>query len=120
VTLQEYVNDALAEYTQIYGEDEGRARWADSLRDSLRRIRKRLGGSNYQRISQLLEDALKQHGQSGSTEGHRVWIDALLHDYYDSMYNYQLQQKQERIRFSGDRDEVESYLTDKYRIEVVG
>lgn len=120
VTLQEYVNDALAEYTGIYPEDEAWTHWADYLRDSLYRIRKRLGGINHQRISQQLEDALVLHRNKGDTAGHRVWIEALLTEYYDSMYNYQLQQKQERICFSGDSKAVEQFLIDKYSIEIVG
>lgn len=117
VTLQEYVEDTLAEYVAIYSEDEGWSRWTDSLRDSLYRIRKRLGGEDYQRISTLLEDALALHERSGSTEGHRGWIEALLVDYYDAMYNYQLQQKQNRIQYTGDIDSVQEYLLARFKIE---
>ncbi len=116
ITRQEYVVDALAEYTALHGEAEGWKAWSDNLRDSLFRIRKRLGGSNYQRISQLMEKALEIHEQNGDLDAHDRWIEALLSDYYDSMYNYQLQQKADRIRFQGDMNAVRDYLSEKYDI----
>lgn len=37
-------------------------------------------------------------------------IESLLVDYYDPMYNYQIEQKKQRIVFKGDYKEVTSYL----------
>lgn len=120
VTLQEYVYDALAEYVDLHGEETGWQYWADYLRDSLGRIRRRLGGVDHQRIGGLLENALSLHLRTGNTEGHRAWIEALLSDYYDAMYNYQLKQKQDRVQFSGDIESVREYLSIKYAIEYSG
>lgn len=116
ITLQEYVHDALAEYLALDDEDEAWNQWADYLRDSLHRIRRRLGGVDYQRISGLMEDALSLHRRSGDTEGHRAWIAALLTDYYDSMYNYQLEQKKDRILYTGNIDSVAEYLSENFGI----
>ena len=116
VTLQEYVHDALAEYRELHGEERGFELWAEYLRDSLDRIRRRLGGANHQRIRALLDQALAQHQAEGDTEPHRAWIAALLNDYYDAMYSYQLEQKQERICFSGDRAAVADFLAERFDI----
>ena len=45
-----------------------------------------------------MEQALEQQERTGDTSGHHLWIEALLTDYYDPMYDYQLSQKQGRIR----------------------
>ena len=41
---------------------------------------------------------------------HRGWITALLRDYYDPMYNYQLESRNERIIFRGNEAEVAGFL----------
>jgi len=119
VTLKEYVDDALQEYVDLFGPDQGWEHWADYLRDSLTRIRKRLGGEKFQRIGGMLEQALRLHYTSDDTRGHEAWIEALLTDYYDAMYGYQLEQKKERICFSGKSDQVEDYLYKNYGIESI-
>ena len=57
------------------------------------------------RCDALIEAAF-QHGAD-----HRGWIEGLLKDYYDPMYDYQLSNKRERIAFEGDRHQVIEYLT---------
>lgn len=37
-------------------------------------------------------------------------IESLLVDYYDPMYNYQIEQKKQRIIFRGNYEEITSYL----------
>ena len=118
ITLQEYVDDALAEYLTLNEEEAAWTQWTDNLRDSLYRIRRRLGGVDYQRISKLMEDALSLHRRSGDTSGHRTWIEALLVDYYDAMYSYQLKQKKDRIVYSGDIDSAMDYLSQHYSIDM--
>ena len=44
-------------------------------------------------------------GQRG-TRGHREWIARLLVDYYDPMYEYQLEQREGGVLFCGDRNAV--------------
>ena len=110
ITLDEYVHDALAAFQQAHGQDLGFNAWADYLRNATGRIRRRLGGDRHHHVSRLLEVALDAHARLGDTEPHREWIAFLLRDYYDGMYEYQLSRKQERIAFSGDRDELAAYL----------
>ncbi len=93
---QEYVVDALSRTS-------GTA-LAKRYVDALSRIRKRLGGALHATIERHVIDAF----ESGS--GHEAWIEMLLGQYYDPMYDYQLKQKTERVVFRGTRTAVTGYL----------
>ncbi|WP_257254382.1 MULTISPECIES: tRNA 2-selenouridine(34) synthase MnmH [unclassified Endozoicomonas] len=108
IALQEYVRDNLAEFETVYGKKEGFARFSQGLADSLYRIRKRLGGARYKALGELLSSALLQHEVHGIIDGYRPLIEELLVGYYDPMYEYQLEQKQGRILFRGNREEIRS------------
>jgi tRNA 2-selenouridine synthase len=88
--------------------------FADSLRLSLGNIRKRLGGVRYQELSKVLEVALLAH-QRGDPEPHKHWIEVLLRDYYDPMYDYQLKSKQRHVVFCGNFTEVLEFLARSIR-----
>lgn len=112
-SFKNYILDNLTDWQEQLGEDEGFRNFAEDLRDSLARVRRRLGGVRYEKLGQSLERALKAHG-SGNEELHREWIRPLLRDYYDPMYDYQLKQKTERVIFRGSPDEVAAYLSKPY------
>ncbi len=80
-----------------------------SLQESLGRIQKRLGGDRYGALQLQLNDALALHG-CGDPSGHRTWIEALLRDYYDPMYEYQLSHKSNPVLFTGDYAAVADWL----------
>ena len=44
---------------------------------------------------------------------HRAWISRLLTDYYDPMYDYQLQKKQARVVCSGTAEDLSDYLVEQ-------
>jgi len=110
ITHREYVDEALAEYQARYGEEAGFDHWAAYLLDSLDRIRKRLGGTRHQELRALMESALRSHRDRGDTETHRQWIEHLLVDYYDPMYDYQIRNNAERVTFTGDAEAVLRFL----------
>jgi tRNA 2-selenouridine synthase len=116
VTLQEYVHDALQEYRDLLGEQPGFEAWAEYLDNSLARIHRRLGGTRHLAIREQLQHALQRHRETGETGAHRAWIESLLVDYYDAMYNYQLEKKQDRVCFSGRSDEVREFLESQFHI----
>lgn len=116
-TVQEYVHDSLASFRIAVGEANAYAHWANYLRGALQRIARRLGGERYQAVSQRLERALMEHRSDPQTAAHREWIRFLLVEYYDGMYNYQLERKRDRIAFRGNYDEVLDYLHKTYGIE---
>ena len=70
---------------------------------SLTRIRRRLGGLREQQLQDLMRDGF-------ASGRHQPWIEGLLRDYYDPMYDYQLENKHKRIIYSGSADAVTAYL----------
>lgn len=82
VIYQEYVVDAERRYGS-------RERFEDYLLDSLQRTRKRLGDLRFRSLFQLLQQALA----SNSETLHKAWIEQLLTEYYDPMYDYQMKKR---------------------------
>lgn len=103
--LKDYVTDMRAAYEAAYGEN-GFAEFSGFLKNSLHRIRKRLGGLRHAEAEALMDSALAAQQQGGDESLHRLWIEELLVKYYDPMYEYQLSQKQGRIVFRGSRADV--------------
>ncbi len=110
ITHQEYIHDALAEYQALYGEEAGFARWSEYLLGSLDKIKKRLGGVRHKELRAVMESDLARQATSGETNQHRGWIRTLLADYYDPMYDYQIEKNRERIVFRGNGNEVRAYI----------
>jgi len=102
---RDYVTGLLAEHETAYG-DKGFDSFDEFLTSALYRVRKRLGGARYAEINTLLRTALDIQRQSGNTDAHRAWIEALLIQYYDPMYDYQLSQKTQKILFKGTGAEL--------------
>ncbi len=106
VVVADYIVDLGRRYAQIYGEEAGAALHARKLQDDLARIRKRLGGERFQRMSAVMARAFAAQHTSGDLAPHREWIAFLLEKYYDPMYQYQLEQRRGSPVFRGDRDAV--------------
>ena len=81
------------------------------LLDALSRIQKRLGDTRYRALHAELTAALSSH-RLGDPEPHKKWIEVLLTQYYDPMYNYQMAKRVQAPIFRGNETEVISYLTD--------
>ncbi len=73
---------------------------------ALLRLRKRLGDERWRQQRDLMDRGFA----SGDHDVHRQWIGGLLNHYYDPMYDYQLDNKRERVEFSGTVDQVRDYL----------
>ncbi|MFT6916402.1 MAG: tRNA 2-selenouridine synthase [Motiliproteus sp.] len=112
----DYVDDLAAEYRDHYGAEEGLRQYAEYMLASLGRVRKRLGGERYVVIAEQMQAALDQHLQEGKTDLHRIWIEAMLSQYYDPMYDYQLNKKSDRVIFRGNQAEVAAWFA-QYRRE---
>ncbi|MBD3610019.1 MAG: tRNA 2-selenouridine(34) synthase MnmH [Gammaproteobacteria bacterium] len=115
ITFQEYIIEDLAEHQAYYGEEQGFEAWAEQLHAAIDRIQRRLGGVRHKELKALLTRAIQQH-RSGNTEVHKDWINLLLTDYYDPMYDYQLSKKQDRLVFKGNNAEVLDYLVSEYQV----
>ena len=100
----EYVDNALVEY----GDDsESVHQLHEKYQESARKIAKRLGTTNLTSLRVLMEEAFLEKRE------HNDWIEHLLSNYYDPMYEYQLKRKRERIVFSGDSVAVRDFLDSK-------
>ena len=100
----EYVDNALIEY----GDDSKAVQpLHEKYQESARKIAKRLGATNLASLQVLMEEAFLEK------RGHNDWIEHLLSNYYDPMYEYQLKRKRERIVFSGDSVAVREFLDSK-------
>jgi len=106
----EYCNLMAKDYQQTLGDAEGWQAYDTYLHRGLFGIRKRLGMERFQSLNRVLDAALLTQQQTGSTDAHLNWIDPILKDYYDPMYQYQLGKKAERIKFTGSYQEVKAYL----------
>ncbi|WP_428095583.1 tRNA 2-selenouridine(34) synthase MnmH [Candidatus Thioglobus sp.] len=77
---------------------------------SLEKIQKRLGLERYKIMKSQVELALKAYQNTSHFDGFLPVVESLLVDYYDPMYNYQIQKKMDRVVFRGTRLEVLEYL----------
>jgi len=109
ITYDEYVVSALAEHEKMYGE-EGEAKWFESIDGGLDRIKKRLGSERYLALKALLIDAFNIQLKNGDTEAHKSWVEVLLHDYYDPMYDYQIEKSPIPVIFRGNKEEVLEFI----------
>lgn len=73
-------------------------------------FKKRLGGERYQRVIEQFDLAMQCQLQTSSTKEHQGWIKILLAEYYDPMYDYQMQQNKQDVLFKGSISEVVEYL----------
>lgn len=103
ITHQEYVLQAQTEYPELND-------WVEFMQSAFERIHKRLGGERHQRVLKAFEDALQMQQETGVTDGHRGWIEILLSEYYDPMYDYQMTKNDYPIIFQGSIDEVVRFL----------
>ena len=102
--LHEYVEVNFNDYLQ---DNPGTAesQFSEYLLGSLQRIQRRLGAELYNVIRQQMERALQEHFQLNRLAAHTSWIEMLLRDYYDPMYEYQLEKKLNRLVFRGNSQE---------------
>jgi tRNA 2-selenouridine synthase len=113
VVLQDYVIDMTRDFIARDGEVLGMQHFSQYLFASLERIERRLGSERKNSLMAIMHEALaQQQTSSGSKafDGHRLWIRQLLSDYYDPMYDYQLEKKLERVRLRGDKNKLKQEL----------
>ncbi|KZZ38603.1 tRNA 2-selenouridine(34) synthase MnmH, partial [Oleiphilus sp. HI0117] len=108
VVLQDYVIDMTEAYLSRDGEEQGIENFSNYLFESLGRIERRLGSERKNHLQQMMARAIKQQFSASESDEayglHREWIEHLLKDYYDPMYDYQLSKKAERIVLRGSKD----------------
>ena len=96
----EYVLNAL--------ENQSSINLCNKLKDQLEKISKRLGTDNYKKIDKQISVAF----QSNNKDDHHKWIEQLLQNYYDKMYDYQLDKKMGRCIYKGTWNDIEAFLSE--------
>lgn len=109
ITLDEYVVSAQQNYINS-GIDDPISSWSSDILDSMKRIKRRLGGLRYQKLIQMFHDAMQSQRDDRTLDSHRGWVEYLLVEYYDPMYDYQISKRKEQILFRGEYEEVLSYF----------
>ena len=109
LSLTTYVTDMLDKYNSVDSEN-GFENYANYWKNSLFKIQKRLGGARYKELLKVLNNAIQKHQKSNDLSEYVPIIESLLVDYYDPMYNYQINKKKHRIIFQGDFIAVFEYL----------
>ncbi len=109
IIYKDYIEQSLDSFNVKY-EDEGISVWSQLIENSLDKIQKRLGGKLYQELKIILADALKEHQDNSNTQGYKILIKRLLIEYYDPMYDYQIEKTKMDIIFKGNHLEVSDFI----------
>ena len=118
IILEDYVIGMAAGFQHRDGADSGFMHFRQFLRDSLGRLRRRLGGERQQRLDGIMVEALDAQEATGDVEGHRLWIRELLTDYYDPMYDYQLSRRAGEILQRGSFEHLQHWAEQNRQFQV--
>lgn len=80
---------------------------------ALTRIERRLGGLRRRAVQAALDDAFANRPDPATdldTGPHAAWVDLLLRDYYDPMYDHQIESKMRRVIVRGDAATLREYF----------
>lgn len=110
ISIEEYIVDTQNHFDEVYGKEKGEIKLAEHLLESLSKIQKRLGGVRYQEAEGQMKKAIEKRLTTGSLDGFIPLVNTLLVDYYDPMYDYQIEKKKARIIFEGSKNEISSFL----------
>lgn len=110
ITFDEYVVEAQKMYKNA-GYDDHLQAWKDDIQSAMKRIERRLGSQRHREVSDLFESAFNEQIGSGSLDAYKEWVAYLLREYYDPMYDYQIQKRAGQIEFRGCSEEVSAYFS---------
>lgn len=113
ITMDEYVIQSQEDYLKTYTDGTALSEWAEYIRESVMRLKKRFGAESCKEILGVFDEAYQDQLRTGNLEGHRDWIEIMLRDYYDPMYNYQIEKTVHEIIFEGNKKEVLEFLKSK-------
>lgn len=108
--LEEYIINMRETFIIQLGLQCGIDAFQQYLRHGISQIKKRLGGKLHDELQTALSYACHQHEYHNRPEEHREWISRLLKQYYDPMYQYQLNKKSQKILFQGSHQAMHQWL----------
>jgi len=113
ITIQEYISNMHTEFVNQHGDEIGFEKFTEYFMGSLNKIQKRLGGERHNQLVAQTKEAFIIHQKTADVSPYQAIIKTLLVDYYDPMYQYQIEKKRDRIVFTGTHDAVLDYLAQK-------
>jgi len=105
IIREDYFSDNWPQYQQKFG-DQAEQQFSSFILDSLFRIKKRLGGERHADIHNAFSKALSHLFETGEFIYFDEGIRLLLQEYYDPMYQYQLEKKPKEVIFRGNESEI--------------
>lgn len=114
--LHDYVHFMHKGYIERMGEEAGFEAFKCYLQQSISGIKKRLGNQRHDEFQGLISKALQTQVMRNDTSDHLEWISLLLTEYYDPMYQYQIDKKQDRVIFSGTHEDIHQWLDDRSHV----
>ena len=108
ISLEERIQNIINDYILApLGDGISKTDLLLSLRSSLMKIEKRLGGDNFREIRAKMDQAFldQKHFR------HDAWIEQLLNVYYDPLYDYQIKSKADRCIYQSDTKGVTEFLS---------
>lgn len=106
--FNEYVIKAQASLLKIHGEEVAMQIYAGERLKSLANIQTKLGLERYKNMRSLLVKALDDLPKK-RVALMQTFIERLLVDYYDPMYEWQLQKKRHLVLIEGDQKELADF-----------
>ena len=110
--IENRIQNIFEEYIQKGLENKTDVILSNELKEKLAKISKRLGGANYKKVDTLIQSAFENQDHSI----HFEWIELLLTSYYDKMYDYQLERKQDRCIKSGNWEMIRNFLNNSNQL----
>lgn len=80
--------------------------------EGFKRIQRKLGGTKFQALT---EEMLSAFNQPMDVTNHADWINGLLKEYYDPLYQKDLRYNAEKILYKGKANEVREFLKGQLR-----
>jgi len=109
--VQEYVVEMHQEFIDTADNaTEAFSNFSYYLLNSLEKVQKRLGPARYGGIKQSMQQALALQEKTGEINKHYDWLNAILANYYDPMYEDQLNKREGSICFRGNFNDCKEYL----------
>lgn len=106
ITEKHYISDLLNCYQSQFGTEAGTQLFVDHHKKALHKIRKRFGEDRINKAETIFDNGMTVLSKEGNTSGFRAYLEFLLVNYYDPMYEYQFRSKNRQILFSGTATEI--------------
>jgi tRNA 2-selenouridine synthase len=113
VSSRTYIAELLNEYCRIYGTEEGTTRFINHHKTALQKIKKRFGTQKLELAIKEFDTGMQLLQREGHMRGFNKYIELLLTQYYDPMYEYQFRSKNRKVLFSGNFKEIVDWCNDR-------